>query len=98
MAETLSARTSDLLMKVNDEEKYHMVKSSGLCISTGTGSTSWYKSINSVNPQIVQDIVSAAGEKREFSGEEIEKICVAFNDSLRLDAGKHSASIGTVST
>ncbi|XP_031827339.1 NAD kinase 2, mitochondrial isoform X2 [Nomia melanderi] len=86
MAESLSARTSDLLIKVNDEEKYHMVKSSGLCISTGTGSTSWYKSINSVSPQIVRDIVNVVGEKREFSREEIEKICVTFNDSLRFDA------------
>ncbi|KZC10879.1 NAD kinase domain-containing protein 1, partial [Dufourea novaeangliae] len=84
MAETLSARTSDLLIKVNNDEKYHLVKSSGLCVSTGTGSTSWHKSINSVNPQIVKEILNVINEKRQFSKEEIESICTTFNSSLHF--------------
>lgn len=86
IAETLSARTSDLLIKLDDNEKHHTVKSSGLCVSTGTGSTSWYKSINSVNPQIVREIINVAGEKKQFSTEEIQKICSTFNDTLRFHA------------
>ncbi|XP_076658719.1 NAD kinase 2, mitochondrial isoform X2 [Halictus rubicundus] len=86
IAETLSARTSDLLIKLDDNEKYHTVKSSGLCVSTGTGSTSWHKSINSVNPQIVREIINAVGDTKEFSKEEIQRICSSFNDTLRFHA------------
>ncbi|XP_054005898.1 NAD kinase 2, mitochondrial isoform X1 [Hylaeus anthracinus] len=85
IAETLSARTSDLLIKIDEEEKYQRMKSSGLCVSTGTGSTSWHKSINSVNSQIVREILNLIDEKREFSNEEITKICTIFNSSLRFD-------------
>ncbi|XP_076177641.1 NAD kinase 2, mitochondrial isoform X2 [Ptiloglossa arizonensis] len=85
IAETLSARTSDLLIKVDAEKKYHMTKSSGLCVSTGTGSTSWHKSINSVNPQIVQEILNLTNETRYFNTEEIMKICSLFNSSLCFD-------------
>ncbi|CAK9800174.1 NAD kinase 2, mitochondrial [Anthophora plagiata] len=86
IAETLCARTSSLLLKFDKEDDYHFVKSSGLCVSTGTGSTSWYKSINSVSPQIVQDILSLVNEKREFSSKDIENICITFNNSLNYSA------------
>ncbi|XP_078048632.1 NAD kinase 2, mitochondrial [Augochlora pura] len=86
IAEALSARTSDLLIKVNNDDKYHVVKSSGLCVSTGTGSTSWHKAINSVNPQIVREIINTIDDKREYSKKEIEDICSRFNDTLRFDA------------
>lgn len=85
IAEVLSARTSTLLINVNNEEKYHLVKSSGLCVSTGTGSTSWYRSINSVSPQVVKEILRLLN-KREFSNEEIEQICSTFNATLSFNA------------
>ncbi|XP_006614914.1 NAD kinase 2, mitochondrial-like isoform X1 [Apis dorsata] len=86
IAETLSAKTSSLLISIDDENKYHLVKSSGLCITTGTGSTSWYKSINSVNPQIVQEILTLLNNEKQFTNEEIDKICSTFNNSLYFDA------------
>lgn len=86
IAEILSARTSALLIKVDDEPRYRLVKSSGLCVSTGTGSTSWYKSINSVNPQIVQEILNLVDKSGQFSNEEIDKICSTFNQSLYINA------------
>lgn len=89
IAETLSARTSSLLIKTDNEPEYHLVKSSGLCVSTGTGSTSWYKSINSVNSKLVQEILNLVDEKRQFSSEEIDKICSTFNNSLHVDAGTY---------
>lgn len=79
-----------MLVSVDDENKYHLVKSSGLCITTGTGSTSWYKSINSVNPQIVQEILTLLNKEKQFTNEEIDKICSTFNDSLYFDAGKYN--------
>nr|XP_012144689.1 PREDICTED: NAD kinase 2, mitochondrial [Megachile rotundata] len=86
IAEILSARTSALLIKVDDEPDYRLVKSSGICVSTGTGSTSWYKSINSVNPQIVHEILNLVNKKGQFSNEEIDKICSTFNESLQVNA------------
>ena len=74
---------------MNNEEKYHLVKSSGLCVSTGTGSTSWYRSINSVSPQIVKEILGLLN-KREFNNEEIEQICSTFNATLSFHAGKNN--------
>lgn len=79
-----------MLVSIDDENEYHLVKSSGLCITTGTGSTSWYKSINSVNPQIVQEILTLLNKKKQFTNEEIDKICSTFNDSLYFDAGTYN--------
>ncbi|XP_012220251.1 NAD kinase 2, mitochondrial isoform X2 [Linepithema humile] len=86
LGETMSARTSSLLIKLDEEQKYHKVKGSGLCVSTGTGSTSWYKSINSVSDQTVREILSLIDAKRQFTNDEIERICSIFNGSLRYDA------------
>lgn len=86
MGETLSARTSSLFIKLDEEQKYQRVKSSGLCVSTGTGSTSWYKSINSLSYQTTQEILSLIDTKRQFTNDEIETICSTFNSNLRFDA------------
>ncbi|XP_018304317.1 NAD kinase 2, mitochondrial [Mycetomoellerius zeteki] len=87
MGETLSARTSSLLIKFDEEQEYHKIKGSGLCVSTGTGSTSWYKSIHSLNHQTVREILNLIDTKRPFTNEEIDMICSTFNSSLRFDAG-----------
>lgn len=87
MGETLSARTSSLLIKLGDEQKYHKVKGSGFCVSTGTGSTSWYKSMNSISHQTVREILSLIYIKQQFTNEDIEKICSRFNSNLRFDPG-----------
>ncbi|XP_011874939.1 PREDICTED: NAD kinase 2, mitochondrial [Vollenhovia emeryi] len=86
MGETLSARTSSLLIKFDEDKEYKKVKGSGLCVSTGTGSTSWYKSIHSLNHQTVRDILSFVDTKRQFTNDEINTICSTFNSSLRFDA------------
>lgn len=86
IGESLSARTSSLLIKLNDEEKYHRVKSSGICVSTGTGSTSWYKAINSLSIQTVKEILRLTDEKRQFTTEQLEEICSTFNNSLQFHA------------
>ncbi|XP_018354502.1 PREDICTED: NAD kinase 2, mitochondrial [Trachymyrmex septentrionalis] len=87
LGETLSARTSSLLIKFDEEQEYHKIKGSGLCVSTGTGSTSWYKSIHSLNHQTVREILNLIDAKRSFTNDEIDIICSMFNSSLRFDAG-----------
>ncbi|XP_011140774.1 NAD kinase 2, mitochondrial [Harpegnathos saltator] len=86
MGETLSARTSSLLMKLDNKENYHKVKGSGLCVSTGTGSTSWYRSMHSLSHQTVREILKLVDTERQFSNDEVDKICATFNSGLRFDA------------
>lgn len=87
IAESLSARTSSLLIKQGDDV-YYKVKSSGLCVSTGTGSTSWYRAINCVSPQIVRGILSRMDLEAKYTHAEIERICADFNHSLQFSPGE----------
>ncbi|KAK0087241.1 hypothetical protein PV326_005259 [Microctonus aethiopoides] len=86
IGESLSARTSSLEICLDDEKQFRKVKSSGICISTGTGSSSWYKAINSLTSQMVKDILHVAMPTNNYSDEEIDKICCKFNDSLQFSS------------
>lgn len=57
VGETLSARVSYYELSV-DNNRLTKMKSSGLTVCTGTGSTSWYYNINKLTEQQVQSIVS----------------------------------------
>lgn len=41
IGETQSARVSHLQLQIDDQNILNKTKSSGLCVSTGTGSSSW---------------------------------------------------------
>ncbi|XP_043686477.1 NAD kinase 2, mitochondrial isoform X1 [Vespula pensylvanica] len=84
VAEVFAAKMSNLLIKFDDEENFHRIKSSGICISTGTGSTSWYKAINSIHPQLVRQIFSLLNGRTNFTKTDIDKICSKFNHSLHF--------------
>ncbi|XP_014235737.1 NAD kinase 2, mitochondrial isoform X1 [Trichogramma pretiosum] len=84
IGESLSARISILHIGANGG-KLQKVKSSGMCVSTGTGSTSWYRAINCLNPQVVQDVLSSAGLKDQTNSD-IEKICSDFNSKIQFPA------------
>lgn len=43
IGETLSARVSHVQIQLENTNTYARTKCSGLCVSTGTGSTSWHK-------------------------------------------------------
>ncbi|XP_058795973.1 NAD kinase 2, mitochondrial [Phymastichus coffea] len=87
IGETLSARISILHLDTGNGT-FQKVKSSGLCVTTGTGSSSWYRNINCLNPQMVEDVLSAAGCNNKFSHEEFKKICFDFNSQLQYPAEK----------
>ncbi|KAI4455127.1 atp-nad kinase [Holotrichia oblita] len=57
IGETISAKVSHLNIWLNDELSHTSVKCSGLCVSTGTGSTSWHSSINRISVQTVGEIL-----------------------------------------
>lgn len=57
VGETLSARVSYYELSV-DSSAMSKMKSSGLTVCTGTGSTSWYYNINKLTQQQVQSVLS----------------------------------------
>ncbi|KAL1513999.1 hypothetical protein ABEB36_003330 [Hypothenemus hampei] len=57
MGETLSARVSHLRLRLNGSTENTNLKCSGICVSTGTGSTSWHLSINRLPVQNVAELL-----------------------------------------
>ncbi|KAJ8928861.1 hypothetical protein NQ314_018512 [Rhamnusium bicolor] len=57
MGETLSARVSHLQLRLNGSTETTNLKCSGICVSTGTGSTSWHLSINRLPAQSVAELL-----------------------------------------
>ncbi|GLV39633.1 uncharacterized protein CBL_08300 [Carabus blaptoides fortunei] len=57
MGEYLSARVSHLEMTLNSATQTTNMKCSGLCVCTGTGSTSWNLSINRLPTQSVAELL-----------------------------------------
>ncbi|KAK9751239.1 ATP-NAD kinase N-terminal domain [Popillia japonica] len=57
IGESISAKVSHLDIWLNDDPSHTSVKCSGLCVCTGTGSTSWYSSINRISVQTVGELL-----------------------------------------
>lgn len=57
IGEMLSARVSHLHLRIDNSDVSVKTKSSGLCVSTGTGSTSWLTSMNRLSPNNVNDLI-----------------------------------------
>lgn len=57
IGENLSARVSHLQLQIDNQKLVNKTKSSGLCVSTGTGSSSWLTSINRLSTQNVQKLL-----------------------------------------
>lgn len=91
VGETLSARVSYYELSVDNNQMTKM-KSSGLTICTGTGSTSWYYNINKVTEQQVLSIVSIINKVTQTTKVDqsntklIGDITKQFNDTLTFAA------------
>lgn len=82
MGENVSSQTSSLLIHPEGYEKT-IVKCSGLCVSTGTGSTSWHMSINRLTDDKVKMVMKLAGNQINDK-DEILSITHNYNSSLRF--------------
>lgn len=82
----MSAQVSYFEMKLPPREDTFRVKSSGLCVSTGTGSTSWHLSMNRVTDEGVSHVLKCAGLTPTPS--ECQAIAKKYNDSLLFDPGE----------
>ncbi|KAH8258481.1 hypothetical protein KR038_012040, partial [Drosophila bunnanda] len=57
IGEHLSARVSHLQLVLDHQDLVNKTKCSGLCVTTGTGSTSWHTSINRITSRYVEDLL-----------------------------------------
>ncbi|KAJ8687196.1 hypothetical protein QAD02_022990 [Eretmocerus hayati] len=85
IGESLSARISILHID-NGSKDIQKTKSSGLCVTTGTGSSSWYRTINSLDSQTFQNVLSMINHKENYTEEDIQKFCFEFNSRLQFPA------------
>lgn len=89
VGESLSSRVSYIEVKF-DNEPYIKTRNSGLCISTGTGSTSWTFNINKLTHQSVESILKIVFEITRFplnfkDPRLVEAVTTRFNNDLVFD-------------
>lgn len=83
MGEALSARVSHLIMNIDSSKVTTSVKCSGLCVSTGTGSTSWNLSINRLPAQTVCDLLCLLKDASGVDNTHMAKeLAAAYNRNL----------------
>lgn len=97
IGETMAARVSHLHISKDGEPLVTKTKSSGLCVSTGTGSTSWLTSINRLSAMNMRKLLeilerSNVVQRREdghANRVDEEAICEEYNNRLIFSAGEH---------
>lgn len=87
IGENVSARVSHLQLTVDNGVRAPTTrtKSSGLCVTTGTGSTSWHLSINCLRTQSVQDLLRLVASRLgpvDSSPESARRITELYNQQL----------------
>lgn len=90
IGETMAARVSHLHISKDGEPTVTKTKSSGLCVSTGTGSTSWLTSINrlsAMNMQKLLDILASNNVVPHGDRVNAEEICEEYNNRLIFASG-----------
>ena len=92
MGESLSSRVSYFGLSL-DGGAWTKVKSSGLCVSTGTGSTSWHLSINRITEQSVAELVKLLGTSFQDPGL-VKQVTDEFNRSLVFSCGMYELKAG----
>lgn len=84
VGESLSAQVSYFEVRLSLDDVKTKVKSSGLCISTGTGSTSWHLSMNRITSQDVSQILKCANVQIDNCSD----VASRYNESLVFSPGK----------
>ncbi|XP_037903864.1 NAD kinase 2, mitochondrial isoform X2 [Hermetia illucens] len=82
IGETLSARVSHLQIVLNDSDQVNKTKCSGLCVCTGTGSTSWHTSINRLTPNTVSNLLAIVRKHADLKDLKAESIADEYNSKL----------------
>ncbi|KAH8401006.1 hypothetical protein KR009_002373, partial [Drosophila setifemur] len=86
IGEHLSARVSHLQLVLDHQDVINKTKCSGLCVSTGTGSTSWHTSINRITSADVDDLLlslpNSSSEEVVRLRKNTEEIAQRYNQAL----------------
>lgn len=85
IGEMLSARVSHLHLRIDKSDVVTKTKSSGLCVSTGTGSTSWLTSMNRLSTNNVKDLTEIIKRRSNVSalnGIDPEAVSEEYNQNL----------------
>lgn len=88
IGETLSARVSHLHIRPSSTQVITKTKSSGLCVSTGTGSTSWHTSINRMSKKNVEDLLNILKDSAALGEIDPEQISDEYNRRLFFEPGE----------
>ncbi|KPJ20933.1 UPF0465 protein C5orf33-like, partial [Papilio machaon] len=90
IGESVTSRVSLLRLQIDNGQWTH-TKSSGLCVTTGTGSTSWHFSINCLRTHSVLELMKILGEefdvKLETSVERAREVAERYNQKLMFAPG-----------
>lgn len=88
VGERLSARVSFLEMTVNSFTT--KMKCSGVCVTTGTGSTSWHYSINHITPKLTFDLINLINlyYNPPIDANISDEITTKFNQNLIFNPSK----------
>ncbi|KAL4720317.1 hypothetical protein ACJJTC_016434 [Scirpophaga incertulas] len=85
IGESVTSRVSLLRLQI-DNGKWTHTKSSGLCVTTGTGSTSWHFSINCLRTHSVLELMKILSEeygvKLDTSLETAREVTERYNQKL----------------
>lgn len=85
IGESVTSRVSLLRLQIDDGQWTH-TKSSGLCVTTGTGSTSWHYSINCLRTHSVLELMKILGEdfniNMDTSLEKAREVTERYNQKL----------------
>ncbi|XP_052742783.1 NAD kinase 2, mitochondrial [Bicyclus anynana] len=89
IGESVTSRVSLLRLQI-DNGKWTHTKSSGLCVTTGTGSTSWHYSINCLRTHSVLELMKILGEdynmKMDTTLEKAREVAERYNQKLMFPA------------
>ncbi|CAL7944826.1 unnamed protein product [Xylocopa violacea] len=80
VGEFLAARPITMVVQLENEETFQ-IRSSGICVCTGSGSQSWYRSMNVQSADTIRAIVEIATGKK-LSPEETNELLYKYNTSL----------------
>lgn len=90
VGETISSRVSHLQMRLNGSIEQTSIKCSGVCVCTGTGSTSWHLSINRLPAQSIAELLKILDIKRPDDNENFpEEISDWYNKNLIFKPGRY---------
>lgn len=88
IGENLSARVSHVQIRIDNAKQVNKTKCSGLCVSTGTGSSSWLTSINRLSTKNVQTLLDLINGAIPENSVNAAQIAEQYNQGLLFPPGE----------